>query len=199
MTALRGSWAFTTCEYALFIYITFIYIISMQFRHIGFVEHNYTTSVQKIRWIFKFRGLCTFDFFSYVGTLVPNVWNVEIGIRWVYCKSKKCLQVVQALHRRSRRGEWRHLPWMAQHVNNRCKHRSSEGNCYGESSNHYKRSCWGCRHIGWLMPCNFFKYLESEACGSEVRSKIAEIWPKNPSHDHRSGNVEWRPRRSRSA
>ena len=32
-----------------------------------------------------------------------------------------------------------------------------------------------------------------------VRSKIAEFWPKNPSHDHRSGNVEWRQRRSRFA
>ena len=33
-------------------------------------------SVQKIRWIFEFRGLCTFDFrffFSYVGTFIPNV------------------------------------------------------------------------------------------------------------------------------
>ena len=109
--------------------------------------------------------------------VLKNTWNVESGIRRVYCKSKRCLQVVQALHRRSRRGEWRRSPWAAQHVNNQWKNWSSEENCYGASSNYYYRSCWGCRHIGWLMPSNFFGYFGSEACGSEVRSKISEFWP----------------------
>ena len=34
---------------------------------------------------------------------------LKVG-RWVYCKSKKCLYLVQALHRRSRRGDWRARP-----------------------------------------------------------------------------------------
>ena len=31
------------------------------------------------------------------------------------------------------------------------------------------------------MPCNFFGYFGSEACGSEVPSQIAEFWPTNSS------------------
>ena len=50
-----------------------------------------------------------------------------------------------------------------------------------ESSNHYYRSCWGYQHVGWLIPCNFFGYFGSEACRSEVRSKIAEFWPTHSS------------------
>ena len=53
--------------------------------------------------------------------------------------------------------------------------------------------------IGWLMPYNFFGYFGSEECDSEVRSKIAEFCPKSPSHDHHSGKVKWRQRRSRFA
>ena len=38
-----------------------------------------------------------------------------------------------------------------------------------------------CGNSGWLMPCNFFGYFWSEACGSEVRSIIAEFWPAHSS------------------
>ena len=55
------------------------------------------------------------------------------------------------------------------------------------------RACEPCE------PCNFFWYFGSEACGSEVRPKIAEFWTKNSWHDHGSGNVKWRQRRSRFA
>ena len=58
-------------------------------------------------------------------------------LKVAYGESKKCLKVIQALHKRLRRGEWRRSPWTAQHVNNQWKHWSSEKNWCGESSNHY--------------------------------------------------------------
>ena len=58
-------------------------------------------SVHKIRWIFKFHGLCTFDFrfFSYVGTLVPNVCSQfqQYSIFCLFVRGIKIRSVLRVL------------------------------------------------------------------------------------------------------
>ena len=61
-----------------------------------------TRSVKKIRWIFIFLGLCTFDFrvfFSYVGTLVPNVCSQfqQYSIFCLFVRGIKVRSVLRVL------------------------------------------------------------------------------------------------------
>ena len=82
-------------------------------------------------------------FFSYAGTLVPNVC-LQFQKYSIFClflrgiKVRSVLRVLAIFCCRKK--------WIKEYASN--------------------------------LPCNFFGYFRSEACGSEVRSKIAEFWPK---------------------
>ena len=211
----------------------------------------YTYSVQKIRWILKFRGLCTFDFRFFFPMLahfsrmyVYSFSNIAfflfargIGVRSVlrvlaiFCCRKKCcvkfcvkngikcsktLEMLKVAYGECTVSQKKVYKWYKlfaegrEEVNDDARFGRPSTSTTNENTEAVKKIVMENRRITITQVAEdvgisvahamqFFRIFWVWSVWQESSFQNCWILTKNPSHNHRLGNFEWRQRRSRFA